>query len=123
MGLSLETLYFICTLVCEIYNTTSGHCLNIADINKALLAKRKRLEMYTKASLKTSNQKIECVWKTQQEQRYDLYFIFLREISAGFAPCLPLSPTQLKEHLFLILSCLFKMFFYKPCSLCPYPHR
>ncbi|XP_034259366.1 synaptonemal complex protein 3 isoform X1 [Pantherophis guttatus] len=40
-----------------------------ADINKALLAKRKRLEMYTKASLKTSNQKIEFVWKTQQEQR------------------------------------------------------
>ncbi|XP_010175578.1 synaptonemal complex protein 3, partial [Antrostomus carolinensis] len=39
-----------------------------ADINKALLAKRKRLEMYTKASLKTSNQKIEHVWKTQQEQ-------------------------------------------------------
>ncbi|XP_058046524.1 synaptonemal complex protein 3 [Ahaetulla prasina] len=40
-----------------------------ADINKALLAKRKRLEMYTKASLKTSNQKIEFLWKTQQEQR------------------------------------------------------
>ncbi|XP_010180457.1 PREDICTED: synaptonemal complex protein 3 [Mesitornis unicolor] len=40
-----------------------------ADINKSLLAKRKRLEMYTKASLKTSNQKIENVWKTQQEQR------------------------------------------------------
>uniref|UniRef100_A0A8C5S1E5 XLR/SYCP3/FAM9 domain-containing protein n=1 Tax=Laticauda laticaudata TaxID=8630 RepID=A0A8C5S1E5_LATLA len=40
-----------------------------ADINKALLAKRKRLEMYTKASLKTSNQKIGFVWKTQQEQR------------------------------------------------------
>ncbi|KAF7240654.1 Synaptonemal complex protein 3 [Varanus komodoensis] len=40
-----------------------------ADINKALLAKRKRLEMYTKASLKTSNQKIELVWKTQQEHR------------------------------------------------------
>uniref|UniRef100_A0A670IX64 XLR/SYCP3/FAM9 domain-containing protein n=1 Tax=Podarcis muralis TaxID=64176 RepID=A0A670IX64_PODMU len=44
-------------------------CLSAADINKALLAKRKRLEMYTKASLKTSNQKIEHVWKTQQEQR------------------------------------------------------
>lgn len=43
-----------------------------ADINKALLAKRKRLEMYTKASLKTSNQKIELVWKTQQEQRQKL---------------------------------------------------
>uniref|UniRef100_A0A8C0J6U7 XLR/SYCP3/FAM9 domain-containing protein n=1 Tax=Chelonoidis abingdonii TaxID=106734 RepID=A0A8C0J6U7_CHEAB len=38
----------------------------------ALLAKRKRLEMYTKASLKTSNQKIEHVWKTQQEQRQKL---------------------------------------------------
>uniref|UniRef100_A0A670YJM0 XLR/SYCP3/FAM9 domain-containing protein n=1 Tax=Pseudonaja textilis TaxID=8673 RepID=A0A670YJM0_PSETE len=46
-----------------------NHSLTIADINKALLAKRKRLEMYTKASLKTSNQKIEFVWKTQQEQR------------------------------------------------------
>ncbi|XP_078531221.1 synaptonemal complex protein 3 isoform X2 [Lissotriton helveticus] len=43
-----------------------------ADISKALLAKRKRLEMYTKASLKTSNQKIESVWKIQQEQRQKL---------------------------------------------------
>ena len=41
----------------------------IADINKSLLAKRKRLEMYTKASLKTSNQKLENVWKIQQQQR------------------------------------------------------
>uniref|UniRef100_A0A8C0XUB8 XLR/SYCP3/FAM9 domain-containing protein n=2 Tax=Castor canadensis TaxID=51338 RepID=A0A8C0XUB8_CASCN len=43
-----------------------------ADINKALLAKRKRLEVYTKASFKTSNQKIEQVWKTQQEHRQKL---------------------------------------------------
>ncbi|XP_034500190.1 synaptonemal complex protein 3 isoform X2 [Ailuropoda melanoleuca] len=43
-----------------------------ADINKTLLAKRKRLELYTKASLKTSNQKIEHVWRTQQEQRQKL---------------------------------------------------
>ncbi|XP_006888637.1 PREDICTED: synaptonemal complex protein 3 [Elephantulus edwardii] len=43
-----------------------------ADINKALLAKRKRLEMYTKASLNSSNQKIENIWKTQQEQRQKL---------------------------------------------------
>ncbi|XP_003405340.1 synaptonemal complex protein 3 [Loxodonta africana] len=43
-----------------------------ADINKALLAKRKRLEMYTKASLKSSNQKIESIWKTQKEQRQKL---------------------------------------------------
>ncbi|XP_029455568.1 synaptonemal complex protein 3-like isoform X5 [Rhinatrema bivittatum] len=43
-----------------------------ADISKALMAKRKRLEMYTKASLKTSNQKIEHIWRTQQEQRQKL---------------------------------------------------
>ncbi|OCT83662.1 synaptonemal complex protein 3 isoform X1 [Xenopus laevis] len=43
-----------------------------ADISKALLAKRKRLETYTKASLKTSNMKIEQVWKTQQEDRQKL---------------------------------------------------
>ncbi|KAM9230125.1 synaptonemal complex protein 3 [Dugong dugon] len=42
------------------------------DINKALLAKRKRLEMYTKASLKSSNQKVESIWKTQQQQRQKL---------------------------------------------------
>uniref|UniRef100_A0A8C0LEN1 Synaptonemal complex protein 3 n=1 Tax=Canis lupus dingo TaxID=286419 RepID=A0A8C0LEN1_CANLU len=43
-----------------------------AVFEDALLAKRKRLELYTKASLKTSNQKIEHVWKTQQEQRQKL---------------------------------------------------
>ncbi|XP_058164605.1 synaptonemal complex protein 3 isoform X1 [Dasypus novemcinctus] len=43
-----------------------------ANINKTLLAKRKRLEMYTKASRKTSNQKIEHFWKAQQEQRQKL---------------------------------------------------
>ncbi|NWU95448.1 SYCP3 protein, partial [Upupa epops] len=43
-----------------------------ADITKSLIAKRKRLETYTKASLKTSNQKIEHAWKIQQEQRLKL---------------------------------------------------
>ncbi|NXT03094.1 SYCP3 protein, partial [Jacana jacana] len=55
-----------------------------ADINKALLAKRKRLEMYTKASLKTSNQKIEQVWKTQQEQRQKLNHEFSQQFLALF---------------------------------------
>ncbi|NXW48247.1 SYCP3 protein, partial [Nyctiprogne leucopyga] len=55
-----------------------------ADINKALLAKRKRLEMYTKASLKTSNQKIEHVWKTQQEQRQKLNHEFSQQFLALF---------------------------------------
>ncbi|NXF86939.1 SYCP3 protein, partial [Eubucco bourcierii] len=50
-----------------------------ADINKALLAKRKRLEMYTKASLKTSNQKIEHVWKMQQDQRLKLNHEFSQQ--------------------------------------------
>ncbi|NXN19570.1 SYCP3 protein, partial [Indicator maculatus] len=51
----------------------------LADINKALLAKRKRLEMYTKASLKTSNQKIEHVWKMQQDQRLKLNHEFSQQ--------------------------------------------
>ncbi|NXQ87000.1 SYCP3 protein, partial [Nyctibius grandis] len=55
-----------------------------ADINKALLAKRKRLEMYTKASLKTSNQKIEHVWKTQQEQRQKLNHEFSQQFVTLF---------------------------------------
>ncbi|XP_058597610.1 synaptonemal complex protein 3 isoform X3 [Neofelis nebulosa] len=55
-----------------------------ADINKALLAKRKRLEMYTKASLKTSNQKIEHVWKTQQEQRQKLNQEYSQQFLALF---------------------------------------
>uniref|UniRef100_A0A672URR2 XLR/SYCP3/FAM9 domain-containing protein n=1 Tax=Strigops habroptila TaxID=2489341 RepID=A0A672URR2_STRHB len=56
----------------------------VTDINKALLAKRKRLEMYTKASLKTSNQKIEHVWKTQQEQRQKLNYEFSQQFLTLF---------------------------------------
>ncbi|XP_075130681.1 synaptonemal complex protein 3 [Leptodactylus fuscus] len=55
-----------------------------ADINKALLAKRKRLEMYTKASLKTSNQKIEHVWKTQQDQRQKMNDEYSQQFQALF---------------------------------------
>ncbi|XP_077328343.1 synaptonemal complex protein 3 [Lithobates pipiens] len=55
-----------------------------ADISKALLAKRKRLEMYTKASLKTSSQKIEHVWKTQQEQRQKLSNEYSQQFQAIF---------------------------------------
>ncbi|XP_029102115.1 synaptonemal complex protein 3 isoform X2 [Scleropages formosus] len=43
-----------------------------ADIGKALQAKKKRLEVVTKASLKGSNQKLEQLWKTQQGQRQKL---------------------------------------------------
>ncbi|XP_026991995.1 synaptonemal complex protein 3 [Tachysurus fulvidraco] len=43
-----------------------------ADISKAMQAKRKRLEAFTKSSLKGSNQKIEQLWKTQHGQRQKL---------------------------------------------------
>ncbi|NWW57947.1 SYCP3 protein, partial [Ifrita kowaldi] len=74
------------------YNTFLAHLGEVqnmlerfgADINKALLAKRKRLEMYTKASLKTSNQKIEHVWKTQQEQRQKLNHEFSQQFLTLF---------------------------------------
>ncbi|XP_063053643.1 synaptonemal complex protein 3 [Engraulis encrasicolus] len=43
-----------------------------ADISKAMQAKRKRLESFTKSSLKGSNQKLEQLWKTQHAQRHKL---------------------------------------------------
>ncbi|XP_069083636.1 synaptonemal complex protein 3 [Pleurodeles waltl] len=61
-----------CLILLGSNHETRQRHLVFADISKALLAKRKRLEMYTKASLKTSNQKIENVWKIQQEQRQKL---------------------------------------------------
>ncbi|NXO87261.1 SYCP3 protein, partial [Sitta europaea] len=90
--------FFLTFEKCEFYHlcdyewkgrTTEGEVQNMlerfgADINKALLAKRKRLEMYTKASLKTSNQKIEHVWKTQQEQRQKLNHEFSQQFLTLF---------------------------------------
>ncbi|XP_064417404.1 synaptonemal complex protein 3 isoform X2 [Latimeria chalumnae] len=55
-----------------------------ADISKALVAKRKRLELYTKSSLKTSNQKIEQLWKMQQEQRHKLSHEYSQQFVALF---------------------------------------
>ncbi|KAI4890868.1 hypothetical protein NFI96_023732, partial [Prochilodus magdalenae] len=40
-----------------------------ADINKAFVAKRKCLESFTSSSLKTGQQKIEEIWKSQQKER------------------------------------------------------
>lgn len=71
LKISLKRCYSNVWIYYKVLNllAKNNNSLTVADINKALLAKRKRLEMYTKASLKTSNQKIEFVWKTQQEQR------------------------------------------------------
>uniref|UniRef100_A0A8C5KT88 Synaptonemal complex protein 3 n=1 Tax=Jaculus jaculus TaxID=51337 RepID=A0A8C5KT88_JACJA len=41
----------------------------VADVKKTLLAKRKRVQIYTKASFKASSQKFEQAWKTQQEHK------------------------------------------------------
>lgn len=43
--------------------------LHVADISKAMQSKKKRLELLTKNSLKGSTQKLEQMWKTQQNQR------------------------------------------------------
>ncbi|KAL0978087.1 hypothetical protein UPYG_G00165720 [Umbra pygmaea] len=40
-----------------------------ADINKVFLAKRKRLETFTKSSVKSSHQRIEQLWRLQQRDR------------------------------------------------------
>ena len=45
-----------------------------ADITKTLIAKRKRLEQYTQSSLKTTNRKVEEIWKTQQGERFANFF-------------------------------------------------
>ncbi|XP_045042825.2 synaptonemal complex protein 3 isoform X1 [Desmodus rotundus] len=52
-----------------VVDVKSANGTNNVDISNSLLAKKKRLAMYTKASLKTSNQKIEHIWKIQQDLR------------------------------------------------------
>lgn len=38
-------------------------------MKQALLAKRKKFEMNTRATIKITNEKLDSVWKTHQEQR------------------------------------------------------
>ena len=44
-------------------------CLFSADITKTVAAKRKRLELFTQSSLKSSSRKVEDIWKIQQSER------------------------------------------------------
>ncbi|KAG8439447.1 hypothetical protein GDO86_005599 [Hymenochirus boettgeri] len=55
-----------------------------ANISNALLAKQKRLGMYSKASLKTSNQKVAHVWRIQQDQRQKLNNEFSKQFMGLF---------------------------------------
>ncbi|KAM5250101.1 synaptonemal complex protein 3 [Hipposideros larvatus] len=50
-----------------------------ADIDEVLVTKRKKLEMYAKSSCKASNQRVENVWKIQQEKRKKLYQNYSQE--------------------------------------------
>ncbi|XP_064134568.1 synaptonemal complex protein 3-like [Loxodonta africana] len=55
-----------------------------ADIQKTLIAKRRRFEMNTNASVKSSNEKIEHVWKTQKEQWQKLTHEYSQQFLALF---------------------------------------
>ena len=47
----------------------SKYFFYIVDMKQALLAKRKKFEMNTRATIKITNEKLDSVWKTHQEQR------------------------------------------------------
>jgi len=55
-----------------------------ADITKTLSAKRKRLENYTHNSLKTSNKKVDEIWRSQQTDRHKLNEEFKHQINSVF---------------------------------------
>ncbi|XP_023598685.1 synaptonemal complex protein 3-like [Trichechus manatus latirostris] len=57
-----------------------------ADIKKALIAKR-RFDMNTSDSVKSSNQNIEHVWKTQKEQWQKLTRDYSQQFLALFQQC------------------------------------
>ncbi|KAK1804376.1 hypothetical protein P4O66_020406 [Electrophorus voltai] len=52
----------------------------IADISKAMQAKKKRLETFTKSSLKGSSLKLEQLWKTQHNQRQKLTHEYSQQV-------------------------------------------
>ncbi|KAJ8373271.1 hypothetical protein AAFF_G00266820 [Aldrovandia affinis] len=55
-----------------------------ADVNNAFIAKRKRLEMFTKSTLKSSHQMIEQAWKRQQNDRNKMTENYSSQFNAVF---------------------------------------
>ncbi|XP_065835722.1 synaptonemal complex protein 3-like isoform X2 [Oscarella lobularis] len=55
------------------------------DMGKSMEAKRKRLESFTQASLKTTNRKVEEMWKKQQRERRSLAEIYENKMSGIFS--------------------------------------
>ncbi|CAH1787931.1 unnamed protein product [Owenia fusiformis] len=56
-----------------------------ADISKTVMAKRKRLETFTNASLKASNKKVDEIWKEQHTERNKLNDEYKRQLSSVLA--------------------------------------
>ncbi|XP_022538214.1 synaptonemal complex protein 3-like [Astyanax mexicanus] len=54
------------------------------DINKAFVAKRKCLESFTSSSLKTSQQKVEEMWRSQQKERAQMSEDYCTQFSSVF---------------------------------------
>ncbi|XP_043315928.1 synaptonemal complex protein 3-like [Cervus elaphus] len=54
------------------------------DMKQALLAKRKKFEMNTRATIKITNEKLDSVWKTHQEQRQNLYLKYAQQFQTLF---------------------------------------
>ncbi|CAK7313163.1 Synaptonemal complex protein 3 [Vulpes lagopus] len=54
------------------------------EIKELFDENRKRVMMETKASVESINQKIECVWKTQEEQRQELHHEYSQEFLTLF---------------------------------------
>ncbi|RUS73371.1 hypothetical protein EGW08_018873 [Elysia chlorotica] len=55
-----------------------------ADISKTLSQKKKRMEQLTQSSLKSTNKKVEEIWKNQQQARTKLQEEFSRQIHAVY---------------------------------------
>lgn len=51
------------------YSLLYLHKFFVADVNKTLVAKRKRLEQYTTNTVKIASHKVDTVWKSQQQER------------------------------------------------------
>ncbi|KAL5006831.1 hypothetical protein ScPMuIL_015637 [Solemya velum] len=55
-----------------------------ADVTKTLIAKRKRIENLTQNSLKSSNKKVDDIWKLQQSERNKLSDEYCRQLNSVF---------------------------------------
>ncbi|XP_014672008.1 PREDICTED: synaptonemal complex protein 3-like isoform X2 [Priapulus caudatus] len=55
-----------------------------ADVNKSLLTKKRKLEQFTKESIKSSNKKVEDVWKAQATERQRLNEEYCRQVALVF---------------------------------------